>query len=96
MILGAFRLRWRRVKCGRTAGGVEYFYMDFLCVCSLSSGSSSVVRAHNLLNRGILRRREAEERVCLLYEASTTCRDGIGGVVYQIMSRGAMVKHRTS
>ena len=49
-----------------------------------------------LLNRGILRRREAEERVWVLCEASTTCRDGIGGVVYQIMSRGAMVKHRTS
>ena len=48
-----------------------------------------------LLIRDILRRREAEELVCVLCEASTTCRDGIGGVGYQIMSRGAMVKHRT-
>ena len=50
-------------KVRETAGGVGIFYVDFLCVFSLSSGSSSVVRAHNLLNRGILRRREAEELV---------------------------------
>ena len=88
-----------QVEAGKpreNCGWCKIFCMDFLCVFSLSSGSSSVVRAHNLLRRGILRRREAEELVCVLCEASTTCRDGVGGVVYQTMSRGAMVKHRTS
>ena len=60
-----------------TAGIVVVFSVDFFVVVSLSLGSSSVERAHNMLNRGILRRREAEERVCVLYEASTTCRYGI-------------------
>ncbi len=56
----------KRVEAGKrwiTVGGVGIFYVNFLWVFSLSSGSSSVERAHNLLNRGILRRREAEERV---------------------------------
>ncbi len=56
----------KRVKAGKvrkTAGGVVVFCVDFSVSVLLSSGSSSVERAHNLLNRGILRRREAEELV---------------------------------
>ena len=35
-------------KVRENCGWCEIFCMDFLCVFSLSSGSSSVVRAHNL------------------------------------------------